>query len=118
MPINVVCPCGQKLSAKDSLAGKTVKCPKCGKPLRIGSGDSSATSVGAKRGPAQGHNRPTHDPIGDLLDEVGITVSRTGRRCPDCGSDMTKEAVICIECGYHTETGRRLKTRRDIIDPS
>ena len=33
MPIPVACACGQKFAAQDRLAGKTVKCPKCGHDL-------------------------------------------------------------------------------------
>jgi len=36
MPISVTCPaCGQRLKAKDTLAGRTVPCPKCGGKLQI-----------------------------------------------------------------------------------
>ena len=35
MPIKVACQCGQRLSAKDELLGKRVKCPKCGGALTI-----------------------------------------------------------------------------------
>ena len=36
MPIKVKCgSCSAAFSAKDGLAGKTVKCPKCSSPLRV-----------------------------------------------------------------------------------
>ena len=35
MPIAVVCPQGHKLTAKDQLAGKRVKCPKCGAAVLV-----------------------------------------------------------------------------------
>src|SRR5437867_1611623 len=35
MPIPVSCKCGQGFRAKDELAGKKVKCPKCGQVLQI-----------------------------------------------------------------------------------
>ena len=35
MTIPVICQCGQKLSARDDLLGKTVRCPKCGVSLTI-----------------------------------------------------------------------------------
>ena len=35
MPTIVVCGCGKRLEAPDSLAGKRVKCPHCGQPLSI-----------------------------------------------------------------------------------
>ena len=35
MPISVLCPNGHKLTAKEKLAGKRVKCPKCGSVVQI-----------------------------------------------------------------------------------
>lgn len=35
MPISVVCPQGHKLKAKEKLAGKRLKCPKCGSVVQI-----------------------------------------------------------------------------------
>lgn len=123
MPIRVTCPCGRQLAVKDSLAGKKVKCPKCKQPLLIpGPGSPSADSQGAsavgaasnrKGSPADGDDP---GPMADLLDEVGLRAPTTGRRCPDCFADMGMEAIICIQCGFNTETGKRLRTKRDIID--
>jgi predicted amidophosphoribosyltransferase len=122
MPIKLACTCGKKFTAKDSLAGKTVKCPNCGRPLTVTAAASPAARAadGKSVPPKTGPRRPDADeesgPLAELLDEVGMPASRTGRRCPECFSDMTSEAIICIQCGYNTETGRRLRTRRDIVD--
>src|SRR5688572_14554857 len=35
MSIPVTCQCGQRFAANDQLAGKTVKCPKCGGALYV-----------------------------------------------------------------------------------
>lgn len=32
-------------------------------------------------------------------------------RCPNCDADLEPGAVLCIDCGYNTKTGRQLKTR-------
>ena len=123
MPLNVTCRCGQRLAVKEGLAGKTVKCPKCAAPLAIPSAGSSHTKpkspnpapTGAK--PSAAHKGAgSQSPLAELLDEMGLTASRTGRRCPECFSDMVPEAIICIECGFNTETGRRIRTKRDILD--
>ena len=45
----------------------------------------------------------------DLLDEVGV--SRAAQRCPECKADMQEGHVICIQCGYDLERGKRLKTK-------
>src|SRR5258708_17594739 len=41
MTIAVACECGKRLSAKDELAGKRVKCPACGQGLLIPAPDSA-----------------------------------------------------------------------------
>jgi len=95
MPIKVVCQCGQQFAAKDELAGKRVKCPKCGAVLTI-------AAPGAQQG-------GTGKPLSELLDDVGM---RAGvRRCPGCGAELGEVAVLCVMCGYDTRIGRRLKTR-------
>ena len=35
MLISLSCPCGAKLNAPDTAAGKKVKCPKCGDPITV-----------------------------------------------------------------------------------
>ncbi|MBI3269752.1 MAG: hypothetical protein HYZ53_12070 [Planctomycetes bacterium] len=35
MPIRFSCGCGRSVSVKDALAGKLIKCPACGKPVRV-----------------------------------------------------------------------------------
>jgi hypothetical protein len=41
MPISLVCPNGHKLVAKESLAGKNIKCPKCSSILLVSDSDES-----------------------------------------------------------------------------
>ncbi|NLX53806.1 MAG: hypothetical protein GXY58_01690 [Planctomycetaceae bacterium] len=95
MPIKVVCQCGQQFAAKDELAGKRVKCPKCGAVLTI-------AAPGAQQG-------STGKPLSELLDDAGM---RAGiRRCPGCAAELGDVAVLCVICGYDTRIGRRLKTR-------
>jgi hypothetical protein len=47
MPIPVSCQCGQTFRAKDDLAGKRVKCPKCGQPLQIPGANPSDSMASA-----------------------------------------------------------------------
>jgi hypothetical protein len=42
--------CGHKLAVKDELAGKTGKCPKCGKPSTVPGADSDTNGGGASSG--------------------------------------------------------------------
>ena len=125
MPIQVTCQCGQKLAVKDELAGKRVKCPKCKQPLAIpglGAPASESPAAGGQASTAAKRKNTKGDgdqgSMADLLDEVGLKAPTTGRRCPDCFADMGVEAIICIQCGFNTETGKRLRTKRDIVDGS
>ena len=103
--------CGAGFQAKDSLAGKKVKCPKCGQPITIGQpvatqGRSGKTaSKQAKVAASGGHN-----PLLDLLDEVDVKSAVRGPVCPNCSNAMSQMAVVCVSCGYNIETGKQLKT--------
>ena len=94
MPIPVVCQCGAKFQAKDALAGKRVKCPKCGNPLAIPRPQVAAAA-----------------PLEDLLDEVGVEESVVPR-CPECKAELKPGVVLCVECGFDLKTGKKLKTFR------
>ncbi|QEG22746.1 hypothetical protein MFFC18_26290 [Mariniblastus fucicola] len=54
------------------------------------------------------------DPMEDLLREANVgPVSSGGPICPDCGTEITPGAVLCVECGFNLETGKRLRTARE-----
>ncbi|MEW6354717.1 MAG: tetratricopeptide repeat protein [Planctomycetota bacterium] len=88
MPIQTMCPqCSQPYNLKDDLAGKTVKCKKCGRTFTIPkAGPPSATP------PAQ--PQPAPPPTGA---EIQFT-------CPQCGGkvsitpDIQGQAVTCPYC--------------------
>ncbi len=105
MPIKVSCQCGQQFAAKDELAGKVVKCPKCQQPLTIGA------PAAAKRAPAPA---ATPSAVAELLDEVGFHVHKgkeedTVQHCPACDAKISDHAVLCVYCGFHLESGKFVK---------
>jgi hypothetical protein len=90
MPIKAACQkCGQSFNARDELAGKTVKCPKCGGALKV---------------PA-----PASGGLVDLLEEVGL--KENAHNCPACGVEIAPEAVLCVHCGFDMRKGHRLQSR-------
>ena len=101
MPIKVVCQCGQGFAAKEELAGRTLKCPKCGWPLKIPPPEQPI------KGPEP---HPQRDAVADLLDEYGIDESASPNVCPGCGTAMPRGAIVCINCGYNQKLGRKMVT--------
>lgn len=119
MPIKVKCgSCSAAFSAKDGLAGKTVKCPKCSAPLRVPTAaaqNASSVQGAAPVAAASGRRAGTvagnlGDPLADLLDEVGVKGAVTGPSCPSCEALITPGARLCINCGYNFETGTQMQT--------
>ncbi len=112
MPILVTCSCGQKLSAPDAAAGKTARCPKCGKVLQVPSNTKSIASPSAKGGTSAKSTSPKSQGGVDqkVWDELGLFAPTEGVECPQCHAELPKHAVLCIHCGYDFKTGRRLKT--------
>ena len=54
-------------------------------------------------------------PMDSLFDEVGLADDGTvGRKCPECRSLMKAEAILCIQCGYNENLGRKMKVNRPV----
>ena len=102
--------CGANFQAKDSLAGKRVKCPKCSQPIVINQPGPANRVASNKPGSSQPKGSSAYNPLLDLLDEVNVKSAVQGPTCPNCAAELRAGAVICVECGYNVETGKRLKT--------
>lgn len=118
MAIKVQCGCGKAFAAKDELAGKTVKCPGCQKPLKIPAVGVPAASAAKAAKPAVAKTAaPAPAPASaqdDLFDEIGLAPPTEGSRpCPGCSEPMPLQAIICVKCGYNTRLGRRMTTERE-----
>ena len=107
MAIKVRCgKCSAGFQAKDELAGRRVKCPKCKEPLVIQPAGELATS--RSRQPAAAS--AVHNPLLDLLDEQNIRSVVRGPICENCACELSPNAVVCVECGFNVETGQMLQT--------
>jgi len=111
MPIKVTCACGQSFAAEDELAGKTVKCPKCAQPLKIGA-PSSQTVAPARSAPAAGRSAAPPSAMNSLFDDAGVKAAAPvgAQLCPGCAQPVTPGAVLCIKCGYNFKLGRKMQT--------
>lgn len=126
MPISVVCQCGAKLNAKDEWAGKTLKCPKCSQPVKVPAAGAAAAKPAAtakpsaapasapKKAPAKEAAPAAAHSVNSLLDEIGLAPpSRSAVTCPNCGADMKEGDVLCITCGFNTQTKKRVNSSSD-----
>jgi len=113
MPIKLRCQCGKTLNAPDSTAGKRVKCPGCGKAIRVpASGSAAHPKATAPRGQAKPAPSLSED-LGSLFDEEGFSAT-VEAVCPSCRAEMTANAVLCTKCGYHKESGEQLESHKTI----
>lgn len=101
--------------AKDALAGKKVKCPKCSAPIIVGdskvagsvagTGGTANANTGVKSaGSAGGFN-----PMLGLLDEANVKTVTRGALCPNCSAALKPKAILCVDCGFNLETGERIR---------
>ncbi len=91
MPIAVSCPCGKSANVGDSMAGRTLKCPQCGKPVKV-----PQPAAGGGGG------------LDDLFAEEGFTETIESA-CPACGKPMKAGAVLCTKCGFNKQTGQYIR---------
>ena len=118
MSIKVKCgSCGSGFSAKDSLAGRRVKCPTCKEPISIPAKRTASKPKQPKPAKAKA-TVPAHNPLLDLLDEQNIRSQARGPICENCAAELQAGAIVCIECGFNHETGDKLETEAydDVID--
>jgi hypothetical protein len=94
MPIKVACACGAQFAANDQLAGRLLKCPKCGGGVQV------PARVAAPAAPSA---------VSSLLDEEGFTADKSFR-CPKCDTPFKPGAVLCTKCGFNTQTGEKVAT--------
>ncbi|HMO12663.1 MAG TPA: hypothetical protein PKD64_09695 [Pirellulaceae bacterium] len=119
MSIRTTCQCGFSFNAKNELAGKRVKCPRCTQALQIPSAPEKAAVQAGKSASLSG--RSVNRALLDLLDEEGVQGLPQGPICQSCGNVMSASSVICVNCGFNTATGEHLQTVIDYgedYDPS
>jgi hypothetical protein len=116
--IQVECECGKTVAVKAELAGKRIKCPSCSQPISI----PAATAVGAsatkskKRATRSAAGQKDAGSIGDLLDEVDLSATSTGQRCPECRAEMGPDDILCVQCGYRIDRGSKMEMKR-VVKP-
>ena len=104
MPISCQCPsCGKRLKARDSAAGKKVKCPDCG----------AAISIPARKAKQELTEEGELD-LQKLDIEEGVEgpVEENQQPCPMCGEMINVGASKCRYCGEDLERAAKRLARK------
>ena len=90
--ISFACPsCNQGLEAPEDMEGQAVECPACRKTMTV-PGLEDGSDPGAVESP------------------VEAAKPEAIQACPGCKSDMAVDAVLCLNCGFHTKLGKKINT--------
>lgn len=116
MPIKVSCSCGQSFNAKDELAGKRVRCPKCKNPLQIPAAAAPPAADLDDFQLAPAAEVPKYNPLEDILQDEGVKAAATGPVCPSCSEPINPSAVLCVQCGFNLQTGEKITANFDDDD--
>jgi len=122
MPIPVQCgSCRKRFSAKEQLAGRTVKCPQCGGALTI---PASCPEPETVRRETESSDEDALAPPPARVAEPSTSAGASGEStastpevaCPSCNATLKTGAVLCVQCGYNLRTGQKLEASRRADD--
>ena len=133
--ISVVCDCGKRLKGPASAAGRMARCPACGATILLSPGGISTNAIPSPSqqtarstaAPAMAVARtksarpapppapvPAHEDDGlgamyELAQQANAAPADANVVCcPQCRAVMDDNAVLCVNCGYDTRTGKSL----------
>ena len=104
--------CEKRIKGREELVGRKVRCPGCQESFVAGAdGDEPAAAVKSAKPKPAAAKAPAPAAVDDA--HYGIENIDTRSRCPNCAELMVDEtAIICIHCGYNTQTRTYGKTKK------
>ncbi len=105
--IVIACPkCKKQSKGSPDLAGKKIRCKHC-EHLFVVVAPGAVKAGAAKARPP----RPDDDLRADT-NPYAVTDHDLARRCPHCATDMEPDAIICLGCGYNTQTREHMTVEK------
>jgi predicted Zn finger-like uncharacterized protein len=108
--ITIKCPeCEKQMKVSAEVIGKKIRCKACGTvfPAKAGAPAAAAKAAAKKKPPAK------KDDDDEDANPYGVTEDTFVPRCPQCANEMeSREAVICLFCGYNLETREKARMRK------
>jgi DNA-directed RNA polymerase subunit RPC12/RpoP len=114
--------CEKQMKVPEDIIGKKIRCKECGNvfvvkkpkgaPPPSKKQNTEAKKAAAKPLDNKAKNKLLDDEEEDSKDPYQIVIDDEGiSRCPNCAKEMeSKEAVICLHCGYNTMSRIRQKS--------
>jgi hypothetical protein len=118
----ITCPaCTKKFKGKEGITGKRIKCPLCATPFVVSETIAEQAKADAETAAADGpgfqlkseeptaqpmkKERVTWDKEDDNSNPYALGQFEDFPRCPNCANRLEHaKAVICLFCGYNTQT--------------
>ncbi len=132
--ISIKCPeCGLALKVAEESLGKKIRCKECehvfraeaptGKSAKkdkaITTKPDKAKAKSKGKGDAKTETKPPPAPARKPVDDdedgpknYGVTDTELGARCPECANEMGEGDIVCIHCGFNTQTRQRAIKRK------
>jgi DNA-directed RNA polymerase subunit M/transcription elongation factor TFIIS len=111
--VNTSCPkCKKQIKVPAEVVGKKIKCKNCGNIFAAAATSFKSADPDAKeKAGAPDIFKTVDDDEGDGKPYDVTTLDLTPR-CPHCANEMEADDIICLACGYNTETRQLGATRR------
>ncbi|MFP4055821.1 MAG: hypothetical protein ACLF0G_03010 [Candidatus Brocadiia bacterium] len=109
--ITFQCSCGKRLKARDSAAGKRVRCPACRQPVDV----PQAQDQGIRLAP-QPQEKPEPGPAASPEPQDQEAQGAEEKLCPKCHVRLPRDAVLCTTCGFDFRTGEMYQPQRSLAE--
>lgn len=122
--------CGKKSQGPTSLQGKKIRCKACSTVFTVPRDGGKKSGGEGKAGkpvpvldvvPAEEEKQEEVFTIAMADDEdeedgnpYAVTDLKLGARCPNCANEMEEGDLVCLHCGYNTETRLKFQTVKTI----
>jgi hypothetical protein len=117
----ITCPnCHKKFKGSEHLRGKKIKCPKCSESfvvelVAVDNPSDPRPGEAVKAATVGKSKSATWNEEDEDANPYDITTLDLTPRCPYCANELESEdSVVCLHCGYNTQTRELGKTEKII----
>jgi len=109
--------CGRQYLVNEKYAGKRAKCKECGGTYEIPQLVSAAVSQAAQKAPEVLDAILVDEPTEPAAASPRPVATVAKQNCPACQASCSLGTVVCVNCGYNFQLGRRMSTQVESYAP-